>query len=29
VVSAICDEGKTAEKTATAFVFGPFVLGVK
>jgi len=29
VVSATCDEGKTAEKTATAFVLGPFVLGVK
>jgi hypothetical protein len=29
VVSAICDEGKTAEKTASAFVLGPFVLGVK
>jgi hypothetical protein len=29
VVTAICDEGKTAEKTATGFVLGPFVLGVK
>jgi hypothetical protein len=29
VVSATCDEGVTAEKTATAFVLGPFVLGVK
>jgi hypothetical protein len=29
VVSATCDEGKTAEKTASAFVLGPFVLGVK
>ena len=29
VVSATCDEGKTAEKSATAFVLGPFVLGVK
>ena len=29
VVSAVCDEGKTAEATATAFVLGPFVLGVK
>ena len=29
VVSATCDEGKTAEKNATAFVLGPFVLGVK
>jgi hypothetical protein len=29
VVSAICDQGKTAEKTASAFVLGPFVLGVK
>ncbi|HUS98699.1 MAG TPA: hypothetical protein VMY59_00070 [Candidatus Thermoplasmatota archaeon] len=28
VVSAICDEGKTAEKTATAFVLGPFIIGV-
>jgi hypothetical protein len=28
-VSAICDEGKTAEKTATGFVLGPFVIGVK
>jgi hypothetical protein len=29
VVKAICDEGATAEKTATGFVLGPFVLGVK
>jgi hypothetical protein len=29
VVSATCDEGKTAEANATAFVLGPFVLGVK
>ena len=29
LVKAICDEGKTAEKTATGFVLGPFVLGVK
>jgi hypothetical protein len=29
VVTAICDEGKTAEKTATGFVLGPFVIGVK
>jgi hypothetical protein len=29
VVSATCDEGKTAEATASAFVLGPFVLGVK
>jgi hypothetical protein len=29
VVSATCNEGKTAEKTASAFVLGPFVLGVK
>jgi len=29
VVSTTCDEGKTAEKTATAFVLGPFVLGFK
>jgi hypothetical protein len=29
VVTATCDEGKTAEKTATGFVLGPFVLGVK
>ncbi|HWR28041.1 MAG TPA: PKD domain-containing protein [Candidatus Thermoplasmatota archaeon] len=29
VVSATCDEGVTAEATASAFVFGPFVLGVK
>jgi hypothetical protein len=28
-ISATCDQGKTAEKTATAFVLGPFVLGVK
>jgi|GEM_PF-4332004 len=27
-VSATCDEGKTAEKTASAFVLGPFVLHV-
>lgn len=29
VVSATCDEGKTAQKSATALVLGPFVLGVK
>jgi hypothetical protein len=29
VVSASCDEGATAELTKTAFVLGPFVLGVK
>ena len=29
VVSATCDEGVTAEATATGFVLGPFVLGVK
>ncbi len=29
VVSATCDEGVTAEATASAFVLGPFVLGVK
>jgi hypothetical protein len=29
VVSATCAEGKTAEATASAFVLGPFVLGVK
>jgi hypothetical protein len=29
VVTATCDEGKIAEKTATGFVLGPFVLGVK
>ena len=29
VVSATCNEGKTAEKTASGFVLGPFVLGVK
>ena len=29
VVSATCDEGATAELTKTAFVLGPFVLGVK
>jgi hypothetical protein len=29
VVSATCDEGVTAELTKTAFVLGPFVLGVK
>jgi hypothetical protein len=29
VVSATCDQGKTAEETASAFVLGPFVLGVK
>jgi hypothetical protein len=28
-VSATCDEGVTAEATASAFVLGPFVLGVK
>jgi hypothetical protein len=29
VVSATCDEGVTAEATASGFVFGPFILGVK
>jgi hypothetical protein len=29
VISATCNEGKTAEATATAFVLGPFVLAVK
>jgi hypothetical protein len=29
VVSASCDEGVTAELTKTAFVLGPFVIGVK
>ena len=29
VVSATCDEGVTAEATASGFVLGPFVLGVK
>jgi len=29
VVSATCDEGVSAEATATGFVLGPFVLGVK
>jgi hypothetical protein len=29
VVSATCDEGVEAEATASAFVLGPFVLGVK
>jgi len=29
LVSATCDEGKTVQKSATAFVLGPFVLGVK
>jgi hypothetical protein len=29
VVSATCDQGKTAEKTASGFVLGPFLLGVK
>ncbi len=29
VVSATCDEGLTAEATASGFVLGPFVLGVK
>ncbi len=28
-VSATCDEGNFVEKTSSAFVFGPFVLGVK
>ena len=28
-VSRTCDEGKTAEATVSAFVLGPFVLGVK
>lgn len=28
-VSVTCDEGNSAEKTASAFVLGPFVLGVK
>jgi hypothetical protein len=29
VVSATCDEGVTAEATASGFVLGPFILGVK
>ncbi len=29
VVSATCDEGASAETTASGFVLGPFVLGVK
>jgi hypothetical protein len=29
VISATCDEGVSAEATASAFVLGPFVLGVK
>jgi hypothetical protein len=29
VVSATCDEGVSAETTASGFVLGPFVLGVK
>jgi len=29
VIEATCDEGVTAEATASAFVLGPFVLGVK
>lgn len=29
VVTATCNEGKTAEKTASGFVLGPFILGVK
>jgi hypothetical protein len=29
VVSATCDEGKNTTKSATAFVLGPFILGVK
>jgi phage baseplate assembly protein gpV len=29
VVSATCDEGLTAEATASGFVLGPFILGVK
>jgi hypothetical protein len=29
VVSATCDEGVSAEATASGFVLGPFVLGVK
>ena len=29
VVSATCEEGVSAETTASGFVLGPFVLGVK
>jgi hypothetical protein len=29
LVTATCDEGATAELSKTAFVFGPFVIGVK
>ncbi|HIG99903.1 MAG TPA: hypothetical protein HA258_04910, partial [Thermoplasmata archaeon] len=29
VVSATCDEGLTAEATASGFVLGPFILRVK
>jgi hypothetical protein len=29
VVTATCNEGKLAEKTASGFVLGPFILGVK